>query len=263
MKSMIFSAPMVRAILEGRKTQTRRVIKPQPEKWVDCFKPSMNPSTWISSGPFIQDKSGFLAGKPLEIRSNGGSFRCPFKVGDRFYVRETWRPCLAGGVSVEYKAGGRMEANSNSDLHNSIVTATYCRTPAAVADEELRQKGEKGIPYMWHSPIHMPEWAARIHCEITDVRTQRVQEITKDDVIAEGMQIPVRESETPDKVVPYLRITGKCEPPYKWPQKPVESDYYRHEFAFCWDEINGPGSWDANPFVWAYTFRRIEKGGAS
>lgn len=221
---MIFSAPMVRAILEGRKSQTRRIMKPQPEKWIDCFKPSMNPSTWISSGPFIQDKSGFLTGKPLEIRSNGGSVRCPFKIGDRFYVRETWAEADTqdGTPVVAYRAGGCIPVGRDSkDGPDYLIHLWEEKVKGPDADK-------------WRSPIHMPEWAARLHCEITDVRAQRVQEISKDDVIAEG-------------------IEGLGDIHAGW----------HTPFAELWNNINGPDTWKRNDWVWVYTFKRVKKGGAA
>jgi hypothetical protein len=86
----------------------------------------------------------------------------------------------------------------------------------------------------WRSPIHMPRWASRITLEITGVRVERLQDISEGDAKAEGVQIP----------------DGTPTPPEWW--------NYRREFAHLWDQINGPGSWDANAWVWVVKFRRIQ-----
>lgn len=167
---------MVRAILAGRKTQTRRIVKPLHMATVDA------------------EQFPILA-------------MCPHgRPGDRLWVKETWGalPHMMGGVQREtlrYRADGEYQ-------------------------------NERGT-WRWRPSIHMPRWASRITLEITDVRVERLQDISEADAKAEGVSMP----------------DGTPTPPDFWS--------YQQEFRHLWEQINGPGSWDANPFVWVVTFRRI------
>jgi hypothetical protein len=187
-RPILMSAPMVRAILAGTKTQTRRAIK-RPERYErirDC------------------------------------AFCCPYGLpGDRLWVRErimlppditprmlregadTWPRCV-------YLADGWWFGRKR-DL-GTLSVADY--------DEEAERSLWRELAWRSVPCIHMPRWASRITLELTDVRVERLQEISQADVIAEGI--------------------------------PTQTDYRR-----LWDSINGAGSWDANPWVWALTFRRI------
>lgn len=153
--------------------------------------------------------------------------KCPYgSPGDRLWVRETWAPA---------KQGGRC----------SIAEATYACFPDGsqkFKSGEYYQEAPKGqlnwpSGWKWRPSIHMPRWASRITLEITEVRVQRLQDISEEDARAEG----IRFHET-------SRVYGEglCYPTA------------RDAFAALWDKINGPGSWDANPWLWAITFKRIE-----
>lgn len=174
-RPILFSAPMVRAILDGRKTQTRRIVTPQPA------------GAWAAPGR----------------RS------CPFGVpGDRLWVRETY---IDLGACFLYRA----DANAEQDR-------------ALVAP---RQK--------WRPSIHMPREASRITLEITDVRVQRLQDVSQADAMAEGAP-------------PSHHSIDMISRQYGY------EDFSRSWYAQLWEQINGPGSWDANQWVWAITFRRVE-----
>lgn len=153
---ILFSGEMVRAILDGRKTQTRRVIKkitresvPGPEL-VDCI------TDW-DGGP-----------SRLDMMTTGTDL-CPYgRVGDLLWVRETWSPL---------------------DKDHWIERDRECAYKASTTGrgEEIRQEYiALGRNYKWRSPIHMPKWAARIWLEITGLRSERLQEITGEDAIQEG-----------------------------------------------------------------------------
>ena len=182
-KPILFSAPMVRALLDGRKTQTRRVakfIEPIPER-----------------GTYhIRNSGGGLVGVSENDVASSAPDYAPHQPGDRLWVREAWSPHQTGdcGNVVVYKA-----------------TNNYAYTK-------------------WKPSIHMPRWASRVTLVVTAVRVQRLQEISKDDVIAEGIHeragLPIKDCHA-----------GWHEP-----------------FADLWKSLNGPGSWDANPWVAAYTF---------
>lgn len=156
-RPIIFSAPMVRAILEGRKTQTRRVTKPQPN-----IPASGHP---VAQGELLRDW----------LRS----YACPYgKPGDRLWVREgfTWVTLAEidswdTGVFSEIK---RVPKDYKHDHAGSKVGMLYRATDT---------NWEKHAP--WTSPVHMPRWASRITLEIVDVRIERLQEIKHGDIIAE------------------------------------------------------------------------------
>lgn len=177
-RPIIFSAPMLKALLDGMKTQTRRILKPQPV-----------PSLSWSAPP------------PGTYPSDKGWSRFPYAPGDRLWVREAWRH--DAGVPFQYRAGPHI--------------------------------GDDALGIRWLSPIHMPRKFSRLTLTVTDVRVQRVQDISNDDAIAEGIQ-------------PHGHAyTGYGKQAEVW-MAPYDS------FASLWNSIHGPGAWDANPWVCALTF---------
>ncbi|QIM43343.1 hypothetical protein [Leclercia adecarboxylata] len=157
-RGMIFNAEMVRALLDGRKTQTRRVMKPQPEVCPHGghWWPSNVFKTMLHIEEEMQNGKGGWGGLVGDA--------CPFgDVGDRIWVRETWAEAGAGAPELKlYRA--------NYPAH---VPPHYENVPPV---EEIR----------WTPSIHMPRWASRILLEITDVRVERLNSIIQADAIAEG-----------------------------------------------------------------------------
>lgn len=162
-RGMIFNAEMVRALLSGRKTQTRRIIKPQPEATLNG---SLS-GKWLS-----RPLNGLLLPKIEDI-----AFHCPFGVvGDRIWVRETFQ-----GPLFDY------------DLIDS-----YCKDPTPFEKPEFCVYKADGVPApefydaddelhcCWRPSIHMPRWASRILLEITNVRVERLKSISDGDAIREG-----------------------------------------------------------------------------
>ena len=143
---------MVRAILDGRKTQTRRVVKPQPQL------------SWPCLGP--------------EFSVGGRDFRCPYGApGDRLWVREAWRPVMETWRSyVEYGAGGEGAVPGREALEKMKRVAL--RFPGARKDVHSEA---------WHPSIHMPRWASRITLTVEAVRVERLQDISEEDARAEGV----------------------------------------------------------------------------
>ena len=180
-RPIIFSAPMIMALLAGRKSQTRRVLKPQPETVPNGF----------------------------------AGVRQPYAPGDRLWVREAWRfdaewddfppRYFDGADAVHYEAGGAQ-------------------------DKSLW--GDPFRPGRLRSPIHMPRWASRLTLVVTNVRVQRLQEITSADAISEGCS-PYANSATID-----------CDTPNP-----------RDDFKRLWSSIHGPDAWDRNPWVAAISFK--------
>ncbi|KWF81260.1 hypothetical protein WL94_28205 [Burkholderia cepacia] len=225
-RPILFSGPMVHAILDGRKTQTRRVVKLPHNNPLGAWEP-----TTVGGGSvkYVGDIPAPEMAAIWHTRT-GECYVCPHgDVGDRLWVRETHEvrrigtETFDGGrpmrryAGVAYLAdGGRAEVD--------IDLNTY---------QALDAKESRG----WSPSIHMPRWASRITLEITGVRVQRLRDITWDDAIAEGIPDPRRAARRVD---------------------PVEGTVA--QFRQLWDGLNaarGHG-WDTNPWVWVVAFRRIE-----
>ncbi len=242
-KPILFSSAMVRAILEGRKTQTRRMVKPQPPKEI-----ADSISHWCDTGYLYGFGKIAYSGdrKIVWPRSSGlecNSIKCPYPVGTRLWVKETWQQV--------YSTGGGKWACVTKPRKDSKAKLVY------LADFPDGQH-----PPRWRSSIHMFRWASRIDLEVTGVKVERVQDISEADVFAEGVQIPFHDGR------PLLAIAGPGPVAHDYlPAGAVEKGtlkiidqpaFVRAHYAALWDTINGKGSWASNPWVWAYTFRRID-----
>lgn len=223
---ILFSAPMVRALLDGRKTQTRRIIKPRAAL-------SLFDGTW--SDTYVLDP-GNKDWRARDVR---------YAVGDLLWVRESVR---AGedesnfDRQVEYLADGATrrvadcEDNSSEEFGRWWVLNSYRAT-----DPDL--DGGKIV-----SPRHMPRWASRLTLAVTDVRVQRLKEISEEDAIAEGVErlhhgwFPYGISTFLTTVVDGREVPAQC------------CRTARQSFRLLWNSINGPGAWEANPWVVALTF---------
>lgn len=162
-RPILFSGPMVRAILEGRKTQTRRVIKPVPE-FVGSSAPldQNDPACW-ASGWGRNDEDAFTLDEV--------SHCCPYgQSGDRLWVRETWADVRGMGFDRGNSAEPMM-AGYSADV-----------VPGSDSDETRKAYGVK-----WKPSIHMPRWASRILLEVTAVRVERINSISGIDALAEGI----------------------------------------------------------------------------
>jgi len=190
-RPILFSGPMVRAILDGTKTQTRRVVKHKPD--ADC--------------PYHE---------------NNIAVACPYgKVGDRLWVRETWKPhydCMVG-TCIRFRA---------DDLNWKPTAWTHDQGGWCELNEETPQ---------WRPSIFMPRWASRLTLEITAVRVERLQAITEADAKAEGVEW----------LNQGYRIYGREACTYSAIQS----------YRTLWESINGFGSWDTNPWVWVIEFKRL------
>lgn len=191
----------VRAILDGRKTQTRRPVK---------FE-------WCGTSDALLRQSQF-----------DPAYKSPFgTVGDRLWVKETWGLMAHHDPTDWFRVGiCGLDEDSLAPLYATEHRANW------------RYENENAF---WRSPVSMPRWASRIDLEITAVRVERVQDITEEDAKAEG----IMESEAG-------RAAGKALATYKrevWPPLVLQ-------FADLWQSIYG--TWDANPWVWVYEFRRVK-----
>ncbi|MFU2766347.1 hypothetical protein ACM7NV_11845 [Pseudomonas aeruginosa] len=202
-RPILFTGPMVRAILEGRKTVTRRVVKPQP----DFLGSMVDPNT-----PFKTLDAGLHA-----------RITCPHgQPGDRLWVREAWA------------ADAQVDAIAPSDLSQG-EPIWY------PADLSVRQTGCSMISKGRVRPsIHMPRWACRILLEITAVRVERLQDISEEQALAEGV-----------RGEPCDHARQACADIGCW------GDTAKGAFGFLWESLNGEGSWAANPWVWVVEFKRV------
>lgn len=256
-RPILFSGAMVRAILEGRKTMTRRVVKPQPHAGVDAVK-------WqdvIITGCNTPDQSGFAMMRGGVIDSE--AIRCPYGMpGDRLWVRETFRVESVGThvpVKIPYEDVGIVYA---ADGEKRNIHREY---PSVLSSTCHNNKPS----------IFMPRWASRITLEITGVRVERLQEITEADAIAEGVEPRTREkgytivcrgggtfevSSLYERGVPAVGDAspfGEVTHVEPIPERVLIST--SGVFRLLWMKINGRSSWDANPWVWVVEFRRVEK----
>jgi hypothetical protein len=218
----LFSGPMVRAIIEGRKTQTRRVLR------------GVDPTDRLRESPFVA--SGVET-------AHGNAIRIPYRPDDRLWVREKshWNGWDPAG---EWETAAITYAADGQTLVRRVKDAGIQR-PYRSFDFE-RKVG-------WLTPIHMPRWASRITLTVTDVRVQRLQEISEEDAIAEG----IRRVETDPGKPPMYEYHGNHwlenadgSPAVAWLSA---RDSYRH----LWDSLNDKRGfgWDVNPWVVAISFR--------
>ena len=201
-RPILFSAPMVNAILEGRKTMTRRVVKTK----LNLLRTITNDEFRDASPYPLAADTGNLT-HYFMIENGPIGIPCPKgKPGDKLWVRESF---VAFDENTPENTG------------------------------EVFYRADKDYDWIWKPSIFMPRKYSRITLEITDVRVERLQKISGKDCIAEG--IPKRR-----------KLSDGT---------PLEGDIWREakdEFKALWESINGAGSWEANPWVWVISFKRVE-----
>lgn len=193
-KPILFSAPMVRALLDGRKTQTRRVMKLQPPDWIDCFGyTAFTPKGSISG-------RGYWKGVPGEEGPGEKFFKSPYGApGDRLWVRETFAlesTAEYDGILDEGADSIPEDARDGRPVRRNVMDDdpgeawyTIPRYRATEPDTLLmiKEADEPEDQMVWTPSIHMPRWASRITLEITEVRVERLQDISEEDCVAEGV----------------------------------------------------------------------------
>jgi len=224
-RPILFSGPMVRAILDGRKTQTRRVVKGAPAN-SDAYVLGVHKGVW---------------GIHEDVEKDGGVWRgqCPHgQPGERLWVRESFWMAQRYSYGT-YPSGEPVEAGPPK--------SRMCHPIRYVADGDPPNTPNKSYPsglrngalaapdpyakWFKHPSIHLPRKLSRITLEITDVRVERLSEISEADAEAEG---------------PTRKNCGQ-----------LGTELWSSAFRNLWIDINGHGSWKANPWVWAITFKRV------
>ncbi|WP_454763315.1 hypothetical protein [Cupriavidus campinensis] len=231
-RPILFSGAMVRAILDGRKTQTRRVVKRQP--YVSVSNPPHYSDVEAGDVFVCPDfaPTTSVRGSVLAECERPGVYRCmgqkqfaekhsPYGVpGDRLWVRETWaQPAALDPGPTVYRAD-----------YPACVPTDFENIPPAAA-------------IRWKPSIHMPRAACRIKLEITGVRVERLNDCREADAVAEGLWR--------DEEVPFNGPWFASADSHEGHSDP--RDAYRQ----LWDSINGDGAWEANPWVWVVAFRRL------
>ncbi len=238
---ILFSTDMVKAILQGRKTQTRRILNPQPEirvmggkpmKALTAFTGEDNPAAWTWKGTRWIPWPKFLV-----------DHFCRYgKVGDILWVRETFGRNYFNNDCIIYKAGPFPEHYSPDFRDN---------------DKKFLKDNR------WKPAIHMPKENARIWLKNIGVRVEQLQNITPNDACEEGINywnIDADAFEGGELQADFENYTWRDDPDYE--------DYHSPTFASCiesyrtlWEKINGQGSWNANPWVWVVEFEVLSTTG--
>lgn len=216
-RPILFSAPMVRALLAGTKTQTRRIVKP------DTGSPVIEPYVHWQERTFGS----------CSTDGTSSIIHCPYgQLGDRLWVKETWRTeeLEDGFDGIRFRADDAFQRIENTE---------------AAADRWLEaHKKPSAVGGKWRPSIYMQRWASRLVLEVTGVRVERLNAISEADAIAEGCS----------GVDPEPKSEGGTL--YAWKGRSSAPDPRAH-YAALWESINGPGSWAANPWVWAISFKRV------
>lgn len=219
-RPIIFNSEMVKAVLDGRKTQTRRVMKPQPPEGADLFH-FIKDEEWAKKREIDNSWSYFMPGNgDMWPCNDEDKVICPYgKPGDRLWVRESWH--CQQTISHTCNAAIHYKADDTWEWKNYLI-------PRAIP--KLSQK--------YKASIHMPRWASRIKLEITDVRVERVQDISEEDARKEG-----------------------------WMKNVFGPGNFYRAFESLWDGEKYGGlnmakkgfGWDKNPWVWVIEFKKMEE----
>lgn len=249
-RPILFSGPMVRALLDGRKTVTRREIKPRMRSADTQFELHQQPDgSWRPMHTF--DESC------MDAKGTEHPIVCPYgQPGDRLWVREAWQDVHPVQVIDRYSQLGRAGIPGPPGVTYQTIYRADGEYPKVHHTHEHPYRCIEPDPNHgflgaadsgwtgWTPSIHMPRWASRILLEITDVRVERLQEISEAQALAEGVRLYTDHAELGD----WYHVDG------------IEtySADPRKSFELLWTSINGDESWSANPWVWAVEFKRVQ-----
>lgn len=240
-RPILFSAPMVRAILDGSKTVTRREVTVRGAITAMSYAP-LHPEHGLRV-------TARIGKRRVVVPIADALEACPYGVpGDRLWVKETWglfdRESFGGEKG--YAVAWRATHPTPEDGCEWIDGPPVCDTPTT---------GTLIPSERWRPSIHMPRWASRITLEVTSVRVERLQDITEEDAKAEGC-VDTRRAVVASDLIPSGRaflIGGDLADG----ALTIGQDA-RGNFRSLWSSINGAESWEKSPWVWVIGFRRIE-----
>jgi hypothetical protein len=221
-RPIIMGAESVMAILDGRKTQTRRVIKIQPPEedyqLLTVIDSTRNKDEGCSHWAKLNES------KTNIVIDDGRMFRCPYGIiGDRLWIRETWKQVFDTPKVVTYKSSDPTNINGGK----------------------------------WRSPLFMPRWASRITLEITDIKVERLQDITEEGAIAEGIEFDSGWEEQSGE--------GYCDGVGYMNYETGDLDCItpKESYRTLWNSLNAKRgySWESNPWVWVISFRVVNNEG--
>jgi hypothetical protein len=226
---------MVRALLAGTKTQTRRVVKlpheNPPGRWE--VLPWGGPN-----GGRTRDGQTVPFQNVIGHTRTGEIIGCPHgEPGDTLWVRETWAPDPPiddTWASTQWNGCGRTVSEIPERFHHQ----RFCNYAADWLHGPIR----------WTPSIHMPRWASRITLEVTGVRVERLQDISYEDALAEGACLD------PASMPNFPACIGSSETPEQFARR---TNYPQRGYRTLWEQLNGQGAWDANPWVWCIEFKRL------
>lgn len=271
-RGILFGGWSIPKLLDDSKTQTRRVMKPQPPEDTVSFSRIHLGGVDRWRRYKCDDEYGSVTTE--EDR------RCPYGVpGDRLYCKETWRIGAwnenEGTIAVDYRADGYAREEWLTVPDEEAFTRYWIESSDDAAAAGIQPDPDGGYhwkagesPCRWRPSIFMPRWASRIDLEITDIRVERVQDISPYDALREGIVLPV---------------SAGCDvhpPPPEWEEwdekrrdewcemqgratyfaRCADADDHVTAFHELWDSLHAKRGygWDANPWVWSITFKRIK-----
>lgn len=246
-RPILFSGPMVRAILAGQKTQTRRLVT----------VPGQGRKRRLPGGDEFEEQDGRLLFRDHdeEWHDFEAAWDCPYaEVGDKLWVREAFAVgtilpirYLYGPLrDLEFRKHGGGAPTGPIDLRvghtdGNVYYREHPTSPAELAASPGFTSYRSTSPESWRPSIFMPRWASRILLEVVAVRVERLQDISEADILAEGVTV--------DAVAKWTNTP--------WSDMPT----LHHAMRVLWDSINGAragADWASNPWVWTLTFRRLE-----
>lgn len=263
-RPLLMSAPMVRATLAGIKSQTRRILNPAPR--LDHFASEQLEDFELRGLEAVEQPDG----RHLVYRPR-------WRAGDRAWIRETWQ---VARETVDYETGGEYDVFpwDEADMGDPRPYLNGCARHGYKAGLFYRADGEDvnpGVFYPltglrgevlreaeigWRSPIHMPRWASRLTLTVTEVRVQRLQDISEEDAEAEGCEFEIwdqalatRDYSRPDG---WFCMWGTLE---GRPGYVAEDRIWRESYRTLWTSLHGPDAWAKNPWVSAISFETTIK----
>lgn len=213
-RPILFTPENAQKVFDGVKTQTRRIVKLPSLLW---DYPQMN-----GHGMAV-----FLDSTRANPYDNALDVACPYgQPGDRLWIRECWADVnTESGPAFQYRSGFL------KFCQDEVFPVEYARYPGSQFTMWCSDLMRGEPDHRWRSAMHMYRYACRTVVELTEVRVERVQEITEEDAKAEG-----------------------CEPHFP---SGVDGKIYRRPFNCLWESIHGTGSWEMNPWVWVLTMRKV------